>query len=191
MPLLGALMGFSLLMGATSFSIGNALAPQPVAPAAPAIPSYAVTMTAYNAVPEQTDGDPFETASGAYSNPDIVAARSRDLAEELPFGTIVEIDGSTVTSGNSCGFGAVAHHIGYRVIEDTMNARYTNRVDVLLDTRANVTANDGTRLNGASVMGICKGITVRVVGFVDIKHLPKTQAALAALVEKGTKLALK
>ena len=40
-------------------------------------------------------------------------------------------------------------------------------------------------------MGICKGVTVRVVGFVDINHLPKTQAALAALVEKGTALAMK
>lgn len=190
MPLLGALMGFSLLLGVTAFPVGNAVAPQPVAPAAPAIPSYAVTMTAYNAVPEQTDSNPFETASGAYSNPEIVAARSRNLAEELPFGTIVEIDGSTIAPGNTCGYGAVARHIGYRVIEDTMNARYTDRVDVLLDTRANVTTKDGTTLNGASVLGICKGVTVRAVGFVDIQHIPKTQAALVALVEKGTALAL-
>ena len=184
-------MGFSLLFGVTAFPAGNAVAPQTVAPAAPAIPSYAVTMTAYNAVPEQTDGNPFETASGAYSNPDIVAARSHDLAEKLPFGTIVEIDGSTISPGNTCGFGAVEHHIGYRVIEDTMNQRYTNRVDVLLDKRANVKADDGTLLNGASVMGICKGVTIRVVGFIDINHLPKTQAALVALVEKGTALAIK
>ncbi|MHB8913899.1 MAG: hypothetical protein ACYC4I_02740 [Minisyncoccota bacterium] len=183
-------MGFSLLFGVTAFPAGNALAPQTVAPAAPAIPSYAVTMTAYNAVPEQTDGNPFETASGAYSNPEIVAARSRNLAEELPFGTIIEIDGSTIAPGNTCGYGAVARHIGYRVIEDTMNARYTDRVDVLLDTKANVTTKDGTTLNGASVFGICKGVTVRPVGFVDINHLPKTQSQLAALVEKGTALAL-
>ena len=184
-------MGFSLLFGVTAFPAGNALAPQTAAPAAPAIPSYAVTMTAYNAVPEQTDGNPFETASGAYSNPEIVAARSRDLADKFPFGTIIEVDGSTITSDNTCGFGAVEHHIGYRVIEDTMNQRYTNRVDVLLDTRANVTAKDGTVLNGASVLGICKGVTVRAVGFVDINHLPKTQSQLVALVEKGTALALK
>jgi hypothetical protein len=41
------------------------------------------------------------------------------------------------------------------------------------------------------VFGICKGVTVRVVGFVDIRHLPKTQAGLAALVKKGTVLAVK
>ncbi len=185
-------MGFSLLIGVMSFPIGDAIASQPAAApvAAPVVPSYAVTLTAYNAVPGQTDDDPFTTASGAYSNPDIVAARSRDLADELPFGTIIEIDGPAAAGQSSCGYGAVARHIGYRVIEDTMNQRYTDRVDVLLDQRADVKADDGSVLNGASVMGVCKGVTVRVVGHVDMAHLPKTQAGLAALVGKGGDIAL-
>ena len=93
MPILGTLMGFSLLLGPTPLSFGNAAAPQPQ----PATPGYAVTLTAYNAVPAQTDANPLETASGMFSNPEIVAARSQNLADKLPFGTIIALDGSAIT----------------------------------------------------------------------------------------------
>jgi 3D (Asp-Asp-Asp) domain-containing protein len=174
-------MGFLLLSS-------GARAPLTNAPTAP-LPSYSVTLTAYNAVPEQTDSNPFETASGAYSNPEIVAARSQDLADELPFGTIIELDGPATTQGN-CGYGVVAPVIGYRVIEDTMNARYTNRVDVLLPTKAKYATTDKGMKNAAEILGICKGITVRVVGYVDTNHIPKTQAELAVIVVGGSGLAL-
>lgn len=171
-------MGFMLL--------SNAKASAPVQ-TAPVLPSYPVTLTAYNAVPEQTDDNPFETASGAYSNPEVVAARSQDLGEELPFGTIVEIDGPA-TPAESCGYGVVAPLIGYRVIADTMNARYTNRIDVLFDTEHSYVMGDGHVEGAGSVMGICPGVTVRVVGHVAIGKIPKTQKELAALVAntKGT-----
>mgnify|MGYP001610333535 CR=1 FL=1 len=171
-------MGFLLL------SSGATVAPK-------ALPSYAVTLTAYNAVPEQTDENPFETASGAYSNPEVVAARSQDLALELPFGTIIELEGSDISSRNTCGYDVVAPVIGYRVIADTMNARYTNRIDVLLGTKANYATMDKGMKNAAQVLGICKGVTVRVVGYVDSNRIPKTQSQLAALVKGNTALALK
>ena len=63
MTILGALMGFLLFSAATTAA--------PAQAAAPTLPSYPVTLTAYNAVPEQTDSNPFETASGAYSNPEV------------------------------------------------------------------------------------------------------------------------
>ena len=88
MLLLTALMGFLLLSGAMSAMPAHA--------SAPTLPDYPVTVTAYNAVPEQTDSDPFTTASGAYSNPEVVAARSQDLADKLPFGTIIELEGSNI-----------------------------------------------------------------------------------------------
>ena len=178
MTILGALMGFLLLSG-------GAMA-MPAQAAAPTLPSYTVMLTAYNAVPGQTDSNPLETASGAYSNPAVVAARSRDLADELPFGTVIELDGSNITENNTCGYNVVAHRIGYRVIADTMNARYTNRIDVLFDTGANYVAANGNVTNAAAVLGICKGVTIRVVGHVDINHIPKTQAGLASLVESGS-----
>ena len=60
-------MGFLLL--------SSGAAAMPARAAAPTLPSYTVTLTAYNAVPAQTDSNPLETASGAYSNPEVVAAR--------------------------------------------------------------------------------------------------------------------
>jgi 3D (Asp-Asp-Asp) domain-containing protein len=177
-------MGFFLLSG-VSMSI-----PAPAGvPEEPALPSYPVTLTAYNAVPEQTDDSPFETASGIYSNPEIVAARSQDLAKKLPFGTIIELDGPTI-QGNSCGYSIVKPIIGYRVIADTMNARYTDRIDVLFDIEANYKLADGRVKNAGIVLGICNGMTVRVVGFIDLnktRRIPKTQAELSAIVNGANK----
>lgn len=172
---LTALMGFLLLSGLPAHA---------QAPKAPVAPGYLVTLTAYNAVPEQTDSTPFETASGAYSNPEVVAARSQNLKDELPFGTIIEIDGRNALK-ESCGYGVVAPRIGYRVIADSMNVRYTDRIDILLGTKAEYKTTDKGMKNAAHILGICKGVTVRVVGYVDIKNIPQTQEALAVLV-RGT-----
>ena len=181
MSLLGALMGFFLLSGATP-----ALPALASASAVPALPNYTVTLTAYNAVRSQTDDDPLVTASGAYSNPEIVAARSRDLADKLPFGTIIEIDVLS-TSENSCGYDVVSPIIGYRIIADAMSARYTNYIDILFSTKSNYTMTDGSVKNASTILGVCSGTTVRVVGFIDLNHskkIPKTQAELVALVNK-------
>ena len=172
-------MGFLLLSGAMSA--------MPAQASAPTLPNYAVTLTAYNAVPEQTDGDPFVTASGAYSNPEIVAARSQDLAHELPFGTIIAIDGPATRDGN-CGYHVVAPIVGYRVIADTMNARYSKRIDILFSTDTNYVTSDGRTKNAGDILGICNDSSIRVVGYIDLTHpgrLPQTQAELALLVTGG------
>lgn len=175
-------MGLFLLSGAGAARTAHADVP---AVAAPAIPSYSVTLTGYNAVPGQTDENPFETAAGTFSNSEIVAARSQDLAKELPFGTIIEITGPEKSS-DTCGYRVVAPVIGYRVIEDTMNAKFTDRIDVLFSTHDNYVMGDGRTLNAGLVLGICKDVTIRVVGRLDLSHpdrLPKTQAALVAFVK--------
>lgn len=175
-------MGFLLLSGMPTHAM---------APEAPSQPSFVVTLTAYNAVPAQTDSSPFETASGAYSNPEVVAARSQDLGDELPFGTIIEVDGSDATN-TSCGYSVVHPVIGYRVIADAMNVKFTKRIDILLGTKADYSTMDKGMKNAAQVLGICKGVTVRVVGFVDINRIPKTQAQLAKIIGKTSyDLALK
>src|SRR3989344_3796760 len=87
----------------------------------PSLPTYQVRMTGYNAVAAQTDSDPEITASGAYADPDIIAARSRDLADELPFGTVIAV--TAASSSPECGYDLVDNLIGLRVIADTMNAR--------------------------------------------------------------------
>lgn len=167
-------MGFLLLSGAMSALPAHA--------EAPSFPRYAVTLTAYNAVPEQTDTNPLETASGAFSNPEIVAARSQDLADELPFGTIIEIVGPSMLN-NSCGYSIVAPIVGYRIIADTMNARYTNRIDILFNIKSNYVMADGSTKNAGTVLGICSGASIRIVGYVNPNRMPRTQKELAMLIQ--------
>lgn len=180
-------MGFFFLSG-----VAAAFPTAAEAPAAPLVtPSYTVTLTGYNAVPAQTDEDPFTTASGAFSNPEVIIARSQDLGEELPFGTIVELDG-TEASGPYCGYDTVKPVIGYRIVADTMNARFKNRMDVLFDTKENFIMGDGTTQNASEIMGACLHVTVHPIGRLDGTRpgkFPKTQAELVRLVHGGTALA--
>lgn len=151
-------------------------------------PRYTVHATAYNAVPEQTDSNPYVTASGAYSNPEVVAARSRDLAAELPFGTVIALE-RTGGDSSSCGFDKVEHLIGYRVIADTMHARMTNKIDILLDHNDTIVHN-GKEYNPGIVFGVCDNVTIRVVGKIDPKDIPSTQAELQQMIA-GNALALR
>lgn len=150
--------------------------------------SYTVSMTAYNALPEQTDGDPFTTASGAYSNPEVVAARSRDFAEAMPFGTVIALE-RTAKDTPGCQYSTIQPLIGYRVIADSMNARFTNKIDILLDENDTVSI-DGRERNPAEALGLCGKVTVRIVGHVDIRHMPKTQAELQEMFGGAKTLAI-
>jgi len=166
-----ALMGFLLLTGVPT---ADAATSSPVVKSEG--PALAVNMTAYNAVPGQTDDDPSTTASGAYSDPNIVAARSVDLADKLPFGTVVAIEGAS--DSPSCGYSAVGHLIGLRVIADSMNPKMHNKVDILFPQSTTIGSKTE---NPALVLGKCK-VTVRVVGHVSIASIPKTQEALASAI---------
>ena len=171
----------SALMGFFAFSgVGTSTAATWANQAllAPTYPSYQVSMTAYNAVPEQTDGDPFTTASGAFSDPDIVAARSVDLADELPFGTVISITQSA-TSSVKCGLGLVEPLIGLRVVADSMHHRKHNQIDILFDPADTVKVN-GKRTNPARAFGVCTDVKIEVVGRIDMKHMPKNQVELKA-----------
>ena len=162
-------------------------AAEPVAPLAAATEKkIPVAITGYNAVPEQTDSDPLTTAWGIRSNPEIVAAVSRDLLGTLPFGTVVALETNNPT-GKYCGYEEVEHLIGYRVVADTMNARHTDRMDILFDTDADVEVGTGEKrkaINAAKVLASCGNITARVVGKVSLKDVPETQAELAMRVER-------
>lgn len=179
MSIVSALMGLLFL---SRPGIAALPAHTQVAPVAP-IPAYTATLTAYNAVPAQTDGNPSETASGLYANPETIAARSQDFAKELPFGTIIELDGPAGSS-DTCGLKVVRPIIGYRIIADTMNARYTKYVDVLFGTNENYILMDGRTLNASDILGVCTDVTIKVVGHIDFatQAVPKTQKELAAFV---------
>ncbi len=72
-------------------------------------------ITAYSSTPEETDSTPFITASGSYVRFGIIAANW------LPIGTAVRIP----------------EHFGKQVfiVEDRMNARHPEKVDVWLPTK--------------------------------------------------------
>jgi 3D (Asp-Asp-Asp) domain-containing protein len=155
----------------------------------PAASTFLVTLTSYNAVPEQTSPTPWLTASGAASNPEVVAARSHDLADKLPYGTIIAVLGPTSSdNGPYCGYDSVQHLIGYRVIADQMNARMHNKVDIQLDQNDTVSVG-GKQINPAKVLGACTGVQIQVVGYVNPNHIPTTQAALAKLVNGSKQIA--
>lgn len=86
-----------------------------VAPAK-VVGSHFVNVTAYTSSPEETDDTPFETAMGTRTRDGIVAANF------LPFGTRIKIPKL---------FGDKIF-----VVEDRMNRKYSDRVDIWVETKA-------------------------------------------------------
>ncbi|MDO8495833.1 MAG: hypothetical protein Q7S43_00035 [bacterium] len=85
------------------------------------VSTHAVRATGYSSTPDQTDDTPFITASGAYVRDGIVAANFSIDGRRVPFGTLVripEIYGEKVF-----------------VVEDRMNSRYTNNLDIWFPER--------------------------------------------------------
>ena len=82
-----------------------------------------MTVTSYQSVPEQTDSTPFIAADGHRVHPYGVAV-SRDLHERW---------------GGSLKFGDVLYieDIGFKVVNDTMNARHRNHLDVWVSNLQN------------------------------------------------------
>ena len=76
-----------------------------------------VTITAYTARVEECDADPGNTAFMMRPIPGLTVAVSRDLLEIFPPGQKVYIEG-----------------YGVRIVQDVMNSRYKNRIDILMPT---------------------------------------------------------
>lgn len=79
-----------------------------------------LTITSYRSVPNQTDDTPFYTSIGEHVHPHGVAV-SQDLLKKnggpLDYGDTLYIEG-----------------FGFKVINDCMNKRYTNRIDIWVKT---------------------------------------------------------
>jgi 3D (Asp-Asp-Asp) domain-containing protein len=185
MPVLTALMGFLLLSGAVAAINPGSATSTPAPTSVPA--GFSVTLTGYNAVPAQTKPDPSTTANGGPSNPEVVAARSQDLAAELPFGTVIAISDPT-TVNPDCGYDVVQPLIGYRVITDVMNVKIKDHVDVLFNTNDPVLLPPNNVVNASVALGACPGAIITVVGHLNLTNvndLPKTQADLVALLNNS------
>lgn len=79
-----------------------------------------VTLTAYNAHAAQTDSTPWLSACGRTGARGPQVAVSRDLLREHPCGSRVQL--------------FVAGRWRTYTVWDTMNARFTNRIDILMGT---------------------------------------------------------
>jgi len=175
------LMASFVLSGTTTADLRNGSLQEIAEPTPKVIEMHSVSLTGYNAVPEQTDEDPFTTASGAYSNPEIIVARSVDLREKLPFGTVVKFSVPEDGTKAPCGLSSVDHLVGYRVVADSMHPRKRSQMDILFDTGDTVKIGS-KKVNPAVVLGVCKNIKMEVIGRIDIRDMPKTQTELKARV---------
>ncbi len=165
-----------------AFALENELVEE--TPEQPIYPTLTVKMTAYNALAGQTDSTPDRTSIGAYTNPDIIAARSKDLAAELPYGTVIEVvpTATSTKADPNCGRDVVHDQIGLRVIADAMNPRIKNTIDILLDHKELVKVGKIKR-NPAKALGMCKNVTIKIVGRISTKKMPKTQDELKLALE--------
>ena len=83
--------------------------------------TYTVQASGYSSTPDQTDDTPFITASGKHVRDGIIAANVYANGQRLPFGTLVRIPdiyGDKIF-----------------VIEDRMNIRYQNNIDIWFPER--------------------------------------------------------
>jgi 3D (Asp-Asp-Asp) domain-containing protein len=111
-------------------------------PAQPQV--FHLRSTAYNSLESQTDSTPFITATGARTRSGLVAL-SRDLLEEIPYGTIVEIIDVRQVAGQETGCLATMDWVrsietlpglepGQFVVEDTMHIRKKNQMDMWMES---------------------------------------------------------
>ncbi len=107
-----------------------------------------VIITAYTPSVWETDSTPFITASGKRISKSYVAV-SRDLLAEFPYGTKVKI---IIPDKNLPGCGSkeiMEKNLIVRQVEDTMNKRYSKRIDLVFFSRRE-----------AIRFGKCKGIII-------------------------------
>ena len=84
-----------------------------------------VSYTVYNAIEGQTDRTPLTTADGSKIIKPITykwIAVSRDLLKKYPYGSVINLCGCNDSKYN-----------GRWLVHDTMNKRFTNKIDFLVD----------------------------------------------------------
>jgi len=106
------------------------LALQPVAEARTLF-NGVVTVTSYNSLVGQTDSTPNITATGTRTRYGVVAV-SRDLVRAYGYGAKLKI--VSWNRINGCNPNIIPANTVF-IIEDTMNARFSRKIDIWLPTR--------------------------------------------------------
>jgi 3D (Asp-Asp-Asp) domain-containing protein len=102
-----------------------------------ASPSFTLRATAYNSLVEQTNDQPFITATGARTRWGIIAVSRDMLGVDLPYGSLVRLtDLGTFAHGRGAGAyqSLLDNHLF--VVEDTMHPRKTQQIDVWFEEYA-------------------------------------------------------
>ena len=105
------------------------LGPRPAPESGPALQ---VRATAYNSLENQTNSQPFITATGERTRWGIIAVSRDLLGEELPYGSLVRLTdlGNFHTGRGAGAFQTLLDGTGTFIVEDTMHPRKFNQIDV-------------------------------------------------------------
>lgn len=169
----------------TSTLVSSAYAESPASDSDTETELFHLTMTAYNAVEQQTSRHPNITASSSSANAQIVVAVTPKLLKKLPFGTVVRFTYSGSTQSQKCGFRYVQNRIGYRIVLDKMNPKMNRDLDILFGNNDMVNIEGGKRVNSSVALGTCRDVSIKIVGFIDMRNqpLPETQNQLLRIIK--------
>lgn len=114
--------------------------------------SFSIKATAYTSSVRETDHTPHITATGARTRMGIIAV-SRDMLRGLPYGSRVMLQDLGSVKGR--GVGRFNYLLRDRVfiVEDTMNPRIRNRIDIWLPNRR-LALNFGARKLQVTVLRV-------------------------------------
>lgn len=117
--------------------------------------TFVVTSTAYTSSLRETDSTPFITATGARTRFGIVAV-SRDLLPTLPYGSQVRLEDLGSVSGRGRGQFDYLFRNTVFVVEDTMNRRFSWRMDIWMPNRSTA-LSFGVRRLRVTVLRVGRG----------------------------------
>jgi 3D (Asp-Asp-Asp) domain-containing protein len=102
----------------------------------PSLPVYTLRATAYNSVPEQTNSQPFVTATGTRTRFGIIAVSRDLLPKHIPYGSLVRIrDLGNFHDGRGYGrYQAMLDGQDHFIVEDTLNIRKQQQIDLWFET---------------------------------------------------------
>lgn len=94
--------------------------------------SFLLRATAYNSLPEQTNDQPFITATGARTRFGIIAVSRDLLTQDIPYGSLVRIKdlGNFYNGRNAGHYQPLLDSQGLFIVEDTMHPRKTQQIDL-------------------------------------------------------------
>lgn len=113
----------------------------PIAQGPVANPRFELRTTAYNSMVSQTNAQPFITATGARTDWGIVAVSRDLLGSDLPYGSLLRLrDLGAYANGANPGQYQALLDAHLFVVEDTMNIRKRQQLDIWFDDYASALA---------------------------------------------------